>query len=277
MDNKQILTINDLSCKIFRSKQEFSLSPITFTLKNYETIGLVGESGSGKTTLGRLITGALCNIDNDNSGVIVSGKIKYMDRYNYQNSRIRRQLHFPIQMIYQDPKVALNEFMHVREQIKEAAMLGYQKIKTDLSQEEWVAQKVNHLLEILMLKDLENHYPFVMSGGQVRRLGIARVLAVQPNIIIADEPTASLDASTKNMVLDYLVKYTNSRKKKNLPMGSIIISHDLDTISRYSDKILVMKDGNLIELMTKDKNYNFNPKEDFTKKLWNDNAFFSRQ
>ncbi len=277
MDNQQILTINALSCKIFRAKQEFTLSPITFTLNNYETIGLVGESGSGKTTLGRLITGALCNIDNGNNGVIVDGKIKYMNKYNYQNPKVRKQLYFPIQMIYQDPKVALNEFMHVREQIKEAAILGYQKIKTDLSQEEWVAQKVSHLLEILMLKDLENHYPFVMSGGQVRRLGIARVLAVQPNIIIADEPTASLDASTKNMVLDYLVEYTNSRKKKNQPMGSIIISHDLDTISRYSDKILVMKNGNLIELMTKDKNYNFNPKEDFTKKLWDDNAFFSRQ
>jgi len=277
MDNKQILTINALSCKIFRAKQEFNLSPITFTLKNYETIGLVGESGSGKTTLGRLITGALCNIDNGNNGVIINGKIKYMNKYNYQNPKVRKQLYFPIQMIYQDPKVALNEFMNVREQIKEAAILGYQKIKTDLSQDEWVAQKVSHLLEILMLKDLENHYPFVMSGGQVRRLGIARVLAVQPNIIIADEPTASLDASTKNMVLDYLVKYTNSRKKKNQPMGSIIISHDLDTISRYSDKILVMKNGNLIELMTKDKNHNFTPKEDFTKKLWDDNAFFSRQ
>jgi len=277
MDNKQILTINALSCKIFRAKQEFNLSPITFTLKNYETIGLVGESGSGKTTLGRLITGALCNIDNGNNGVIINGKIKYMNKYNYQNPKVRKQLYFPIQMIYQDPKVALNEFMNVREQIKEAAILGYQKIKTDLSQDEWVAQKVSHLLEILMLKDLENHYPFVMSGGQVRRLGIARVLAVQPNIIIADEPTASLDASTKNMVLDYLVEYTNSRKKKNQPMGSIIISHDLDTISRYSDKILVMKNGNLIELMTKDKNHNFTPKEDFTKKLWDDNAFFSRQ
>ena len=277
MDNKQILTINALSCKIFRAKQEFNLSPITFTLKNYETIGLVGESGSGKTTLGRLITGALCNINNGNNGVIINGKIKYMNKYNYQNPKVRKQLYFPIQMIYQDPKVALNEFMNVREQIKEAAILGYQKIKTDLSQDEWVAQKVSHLLEILMLKDLENHYPFVMSGGQVRRLGIARVLAVQPNIIIADEPTASLDASTKNMVLDYLVEYTNSRKKKNQPMGSIIISHDLDTISRYSDKILVMKNGNLIELMTKDKNHNFTPKEDFTKKLWDDNAFFSRQ
>ena len=108
MDNQQILTINALSCKIFRAKQEFTLSPITFNLKNYETIGLVGESGSGKTTLGRLITGALCNINNGNNGVIINGKIKYMNKYNYQNPKVRKQLYFPIQMIYQDPKVALN-------------------------------------------------------------------------------------------------------------------------------------------------------------------------
>jgi ABC-type glutathione transport system ATPase component len=277
----KILSVNNLSCTIYKSETEsfikqFALAPISFDLLNYETIGLVGESGSGKTTLGRLITGALQSIDSIERRIVINGKIEYMTKHNYREPINRKKLNYPIQMIYQDPKVALNEFMRVRSQIEETAIIGYEKVQTELARDDWVLNEVNELLNILMLRDIENHYPFVMSGGQVRRLGIARVLAVQPQIIIADEPTASLDASTKNMVLDYLSKFTNQRKKRGLPMGTIIISHDLETISRYCDKVIVLEKGNLVEVLNRDSKHCFHPKENFTKKLWEDNAFFAR-
>ena len=279
--NSKILSVNNLSCTIYKSEAEkfidqFVLAPISFDLLNYETIGFVGESGSGKTTLGRLITGALQSIDSKERRIVIDGNIEYMMKHNYREPINRKKLNYPIQMIYQDPKVALNEFMRVRSQIEETAIIGYEKVQTELARDDWVLNEVNELLNILMLRDIENHYPFVMSGGQVRRLGIARVLAVQPQIIIADEPTASLDASTKNMVLDYLSKFTNQRKMRGLPMGTIIISHDLETISRYCDKVIVLEKGKLVEVLNKDSKDSFHPKENFTKKLWDDNAYFTR-
>ena len=276
-----ILSVADMTCLIQKRvyndfAEEFKLDAISFNLSNYETLGLVGESGSGKTTLGRLITGALKATDTKERRIIIDGKVEFMGQHDYRNPKVRKSLNYPIQMIYQDPKVALNEFMEVRSQIVEAAEVGYEKVKTNLSKDDWINNNVNELLDIMMLDDIKNHYPFIMSGGQIRRLGVARVLAAQPKIIIADEPTASLDASTKNMVLNYLSEYTNRRENDGLPMGSIIISHDLETISRYCGKVLVMQNGQLVEKLKKDRKGIFDPRKTFTKKLWEDNAFFVR-
>ena len=279
--NQTILSVENISCTIYRRNnndyvEEFKLNPISFNLSNYETVGLVGESGSGKTTLGRLITGALGPMNTKERRIDIDGKVAFMDKFNYRNHHMRQRLNYPIQMVYQDPKVALNEFMRVRSQVVEAAEVGFEKVKTNYSKDDWVVKEVNDLLDILMLRDIEKQYPFIMSGGQIRRLGIARVLAAQPKIIIADEPTASLDVSTKNMVLDYLSKFNHQRKNDGLPMGTILISHDLETISRYCDKVLVMQNGHLVEVLQKDGNGGFDPKMPFTIKLWEDNAFFMR-
>ena len=276
-----ILSVADITCLIQKRvyndfAEEFKLDPISFNLSNYETLGLVGESGSGKTTLGRLITGALKATDTKERRIIIDGKVEFMGQHDYRNPKVRKSLNYPIQMIYQDPKMALNEFMQVRQQVAEAATVGYERIKSSLTKDAWINKEVDDLLNIMMLSEIDEHHPIIMSGGQVRRLGVARVLATQPTIIIADEPTASLDASTKNMVLNYLQQYAEKRIAKGEPVGTIIISHDLETISRYCDKVLVIKKGRLLEVISRDSTGELLPKEQYAIKLWEDNAFFSR-
>ena len=132
--NQTILSVENISCTIYRRNnndyvEEFKLNPISFNLSNYETVGLVGESGSGKTTLGRLITGALGPMNTKERRIDIDGKVAFMDKFNYRNHHMRQRLNYPIQMVYQDPKVALNEFMRVRSQVEEAAEVGFEKVK----------------------------------------------------------------------------------------------------------------------------------------------------
>jgi ABC-type glutathione transport system ATPase component len=278
---RTLLTVEELSCSFYKRKdgafhQEFILEPIFFELSNSEIIGLVGESGSGKTTVGRLITGALKSMSSNQRQILTKGNVVFFPDHDYTDPGIRKSLRYPVQMIYQDPKMALNEFMQVRPQVIEGAKVGYERIKTDLSRDDWITREVDELLDVMMLREIEEHHPIIMSGGQVRRLGVARILASQPTIIIADEPTASLDASTKNMVLNYLQQYAERRIAKGRPVATIIISHDLETISRYCHSVLVMKKGKLVEILTGDGKGIFSPKESYTIKLWEDNAFFAK-
>ena len=108
------------------------LKDVSFTFEPGKTNLIIGESGSGKTTLGRLITGALKATDTKERRIIIDGKVEFMGQHDYRNPKVRKSLNYPIQMIYQDPKVALNEFMEVRSQIVEAAEVGYEKVKTNL-------------------------------------------------------------------------------------------------------------------------------------------------
>lgn len=278
-ENK-LLIVDEISCSFKKQKDdalsdEFNLEPVSFNISISDTIGLVGESGSGKTTLGRIITGALRSLNSRTRQISIIGNVIFCPNQDYTDPKIRKNLNYPVQMIYQDPKMALNEFMQVRQQVAEAATVGYERIKSSLTKDAWINKEVDDLLNIMMLSEIDEHHPIIMSGGQVRRLGVARVLATQPTIIIADEPTASLDASTKNMVLNYLQKYAEKRIAKGEPVGTIIISHDLETISRYCDKVLVMKKGRLLEVINRDSTGELLPKEQYTIKLWEDNAFFS--
>ena len=91
----------------------------------------------------------------------IDGKVAFMDKFNYRNHHMRQRLNYPIQMVYQDPKVALNEFMRVRSQVVEAAEVGFEKVKTNYSKDDWVVKEVNELLDILMLRD---------TGREARKL-----------------------------------------------------------------------------------------------------------
>ncbi len=195
-----------------------------------DVVGLVGESGSGKTTLGKLILGLI----KLNSGNILIDNIDFKKARTKQKKQIRKNC----RMIYQSLDASLNPGMKVLDIIKEPL-----DIHTHLSKED----KIKRIKEILISVNLDetflNKLPNSLSGGEKRRVSIARALVVTPSIIIADEPLASLDASLRYQIIILLQEII---KKYSLTM--IFISHDISSISHLCNKIIVMYNGNIVEI-----------------------------
>lgn len=205
-----------------------------------EIVGLAGESGSGKTTLAKIIAGLL---DYD------SGKI-FIDDRNIENYS-RYELSKKIQMIFQDPFSSLNPKLSIGTIIKEA-------IKTEKNPDDMV---LNILNWVGLPSDTIQKYPHQFSGGQRQRIAIARALASEPEIIIADEPVSSLDISVQSQIMNLFLDL-----KKNLGLSYIIISHDLNLLSAVSDNIAIMQNGKIIEYGQSEKIMN-RPENPYTQKL----------
>ena len=222
------------------------------------TIGIVGESGSGKSTLGKAILNVLKLTAPD---VRISGEIninnngKYIDLLSLSKSEMI--LYRPqIQMIFQDPFSSLNPRMIVKDIIKEPL-----DIHTKLNEKEKI-EKVEWLLEKVGLsKEQAFRYPHEFSGGQRQRIGIARSLATEPKIIIADEPVSALDVSIQAQVINLMM---DLQEEFNLTI--LFIAHDLSVVKHISSEIGVMYLGNLVEFGSSKEIFT-NPKHDYTKKL----------
>ena len=222
------------------------------------TIGIVGESGSGKSTLGKAILNVLKLTAPD---VRISGEIninnngEFVDLLSLSKSEMinyRPQ----IQMIFQDPFSSLNPRMIVKDIIREPL-----DIHTDLNEKE-KNDKVEWLLEKVGLsKEQAFRYPHEFSGGQRQRIGIARSLATEPKIIIADEPVSALDVSIQAQVINLMM---DLQEEFNLTI--LFIAHDLSVVKHISSEIGVMYLGNLVEFGTSKEIFK-NPKHDYTKKL----------
>tara|TARA_Y100000996_G_scaffold409310_1_gene389766 strand:- start:39 stop:902 length:864 start_codon:yes stop_codon:yes gene_type:complete len=222
------------------------------------TIGIVGESGSGKSTLGKAILNVLKLTAPD---VRISGEIninnngEFVDLLSLSKSEMinyRPQ----IQMIFQDPFSSLNPRMIVKDIIREPL-----DIHTDLNEKE-KNDKVEWLLEKVGLsKEQAFRYPHEFSGGQRQRIGIARSLATEPKIIIADEPVSALDVSIQAQVINLMM---DLQEEFNLTI--LFIAHDLSVVKHISSEIGVMYLGNLVEFGTSKEIFT-NPKHDYTKKL----------
>ncbi len=222
------------------------------------TIGIVGESGSGKSTLGKAILNVLKLTAPD---VRISGEIninndgEFIDLLSLSKSEMinyRPQ----IQMIFQDPFSSLNPRMIVKDIIREPL-----DIHTNLSENE-KNEKVEWLLEKVGLsKEQAFRYPHEFSGGQRQRIGIARSLATEPKIIIADEPVSALDVSIQAQVINLMM---DLQEEFNLTI--LFIAHDLSVVKHISSEIGVMYLGNLVEFDSS-KEIFANPKHDYTKKL----------
>jgi ABC-type glutathione transport system ATPase component len=222
---------------------------VSLIFKKGETIGLIGESGSGKTTLGRLIL-RLC--------VPQEGRILYRDQdiLTLDEKEIRRK----IQMVFQSPDAFLNRMMRVDEIMKEAVRLNNKNLSKDK-----VNDKIKELFDMVGLPKEEeflSRYPFNLSGGERRRLGIARVLAQNPEIIVFDEPIAEIDVYDQKKILEQL-----QRLKQQNSLTYLVISHDLDMIKEICDRIAVMYRGKIIEFGSKDDLIE-NPMHPYTKKLF---------
>ena len=225
-----------------------AVDDVSFTIERGETLGLVGESGCGKSTTGRSI---LRLIEPTGGQVIFEGKdVTTMSKEALR--RVRRDM----QMVFQDPYASLNP-RHTVERILAEPMkvhgLGHAKA---------IQRRVHQLLEVVGLNTYHaGRYPHEFSGGQRQRIGIARALAVNPKLIIADEPVSALDVSIQAQVLNLLQDL-----QEEFHLTYLFISHDLSVVRHICDRVGVMYLGRLIELAEKNSLYN-NPKHPYTQAL----------
>ncbi|MDX9691637.1 MAG: ATP-binding cassette domain-containing protein [Acholeplasmataceae bacterium] len=222
---------------------------ITFTIYKGETFGLVGESGCGKTTTGRLII----KLYNPTSGSIIFDGVDYAGKSEKGLKEFRKR----VQMIFQDPYASLNARMTVFEIVSEG-------IKTHkiLDTNEEIELRVHELLEKVGLKrEHASRYPHEFSGGQRQRIGIARALALNPEMIVADEPISALDVSIQAQVINMLEDL-----QKEFGLTYLFIAHDLSMVRHISDRIGVMYLGKMMEIGESDAVYE-KPLHPYTKSL----------
>lgn len=240
---KQYFTIN-------RKKIVKAVDDISFKIYKGETFGLVGESGSGKSTTGRTII----KLYQPTSGEIYLEDLR-IDQKLKRSDEIR--VNKDIQMIFQDPMACLNPRMKIENIVAEGLDINHM----------YTSKEERKQIVIKMLKRVgldEQHverYPHEFSGGQRQRIGIARALAVEPKLIIADEPISALDVSIQAQVVNLM-----NELKESLGLTYLFIAHDLSMVKYISDRIAVMHKGKIVELSTSDKLFK-NPLHPYTKSL----------
>ncbi|MCL6627088.1 MULTISPECIES: ABC transporter ATP-binding protein [Alicyclobacillus] len=205
---------------------------ISFTVQKGETLGVVGESGCGKSTMGR----SILRLIEPTSGVVNFEGRNIVRLRKGQMQAMRRQM----QLVFQDPYASLNPRFSIAQTLMEPMIIhnlyGSREERLD---------RVRRLLERVGLDaDYARRYPHEFSGGQRQRIGIARALAVDPKLIILDEPVAALDVSVQSQVLNLLEDL-----QEELGLTYIFIAHDLSVVRHISDRILVLYLGRMMELV----------------------------
>jgi len=240
-----------------KKRNVVAVNNISFDVYPSETLGLVGESGCGKTTTGRAILGLTST---------VMGSVKFEGR---EISRLRgealQKLRCDLQVIFQDPYGSLNPRMSVGDAIAEPLLIhSHQERFHRYRHAEARKERAAYLLDrVGLTKSAMRRYPHEFSGGQRQRICIARALALNPKLIVADEPVSALDVSVQAQVLNLLKEL-----QAEFGLTYIFISHDLGVVKFMSDRIMVMNEGAIVELNTAESIYN-NPQQPYTQKLIN--------
>jgi oligopeptide/dipeptide ABC transporter ATP-binding protein len=251
VNQQPILELRGLKKHFEVSKGKFlhAVDGISLDVKENEIVGLVGESGCGKSTLGRTIVG----LYDKTAGEIWFRGQKLPTRYTADDFR---RFSREIQMIFQDPYSSLNPRMTIREIVAEGPLIH------GLWTRAQVVEKVGYWLEQVGLsRDHMSRYPHEFSGGQRQRIGIARALALEPKLIVCDEPISALDVSVQAQVVNLLADL-----KARMGLTLVFIAHDLSMVRYVSDRMAVMYLGSLVELGTADDVY-FRPLHPYTQSL----------
>lgn len=260
-DEQNLLEVRDLK-KHFPIKQGFlsktvghvkAVDGVSFYVREGETLGLVGESGSGKTTTGRMIlrahdptSGEIWFRDQD------MGRVNIADLGQRQLKRLRRN----VQMIFQDPHSSLNPRMTLLEIVGEPLLVN------GVARGKALTNRVAELLQVVGLRpQYMSRYPHAFSGGQRQRIGIARALALNPQLVVCDEPVSALDVSIQAQILNLLQDL-----QQQFGLTYLFVAHDLSVVEHISDRVAVMYVGQLVEHATTDELY-ANPKHPYTEAL----------
>lgn len=212
---------------------------VNFSMRKGETVGLVGESGSGKSTLGLSILKLV-----PSPGKIVDGQILFdsKDITKLDNKKMRMVRGKRVSMVFQDPMTSLNPLMRIEDHLTET-IKAHQKV----TQEEAKEKAALLLGEVGIPPERAKDYPHQFSGGMRQRVGIALAIALNPDLLIADEFTSSLDVIVQFQILNLMKKL-----KASYNMGMIFISHDISLVSEIADKIALMYAGQIVEFAPAD-------------------------
>lgn len=248
---EKLLEVKDLHVVFGKGKRAFeAIKGVSFDIYKGETFGLVGESGSGKTTIGR----SIIRINEVASGEIryhgerISGKI---------GKQLDREIVHKIQMIFQDPMASLNERAKVDYIVSE----GLYNLKNFSSEEERKRIVSKALMDVGLPPEFATRFPHEFSGGQRQRIGIARVLVMQPELIIADEPISALDVSIRAQVLNLLADL-----QMEYGLTYLFIAHDLSVMRYITNRLAVIHKGRLVELAKTEQLFE-HPLHPYTKAL----------
>ena len=226
----------------------YAVDGVDFIIEKGKTYGLVGESGSGKSTTGKAVVGL---------EKVTAGQIMYEGKdVTKRSNRKKMGYNKDVQMIFQDSMSSLNPKKRVLDIIAEP-IRNFERLS---DQEE--KKKVKGLLDIVgMPEDALYKYPHEFSGGQRQRLGVARAVATNPKLIVADEPVSALDLSVQAQVLNFM-----KRIQQEYGLSYLFISHDLGVVKHMSDNIAIMYKGRFVEIGTREDIYN-DPRHIYTKRL----------
>ena len=226
----------------------YAVEGVDFIIEKGKTYGLVGESGSGKSTTGKAVVGL---------EKVTAGQIMYEGKdVTKRSNRKKMGYNKDVQMIFQDSMSSLNPKKRVLDIIAEP-IRNFERLS---DQEE--KKKVKGLLDIVgMPEDALYKYPHEFSGGQRQRLGVARAVATNPKLIVADEPVSALDLSVQAQVLNFM-----KRIQQEYGLSYLFISHDLGVVKHMCDNIAIMYKGRFVEIGTREDIYN-DPRHIYTKRL----------
>lgn len=226
-----VLSMNSVTVEYRRKLQDpvQAVAGVSVEVNPGEIVGLVGESGCGKSTLAKAAVGILAPKEGE---ILLEGS-----RVQPLNQRVRVKGQRRLQMVFQDPQSSLNPRRTVESQIRDGLALA-----TDLPRSEYARRVSELLVQVGLPLSAASSHPHQFSGGQRQRICIARALAANPSVLVADEPISALDASAQAQIANLLVDLT-----AELQIGLLFISHDLSIVREIADRVYVMYLGKIVE------------------------------